>query len=80
MPRERDQRVVRRHALPVVAHGDQLEPAGREPYLDVLGARVERVLDQLLHDRGRPLDHLAGGDLSLHRRRQDRDLPHVATG
>ena len=26
-------------------------------------AGVERVLDQLLDDRGRPLDDLAGGDL-----------------
>ena len=33
--------------------------------LDVHGARprVERVLDQLLHDGRRPLHHLAGGDL-----------------
>ncbi len=30
---------------------------------DPLGARVERVLDQLLHHRGGPLDDLAGRDL-----------------
>ena len=29
---------------------------------DCARAGVERVLDQLLDDRGRPLDHLAGGD------------------
>ena len=29
-------------------------------------ARVQRVLDQLLDDRGGPLDHLAGGDLVDH--------------
>ena len=28
------------------------------------GAGVERVVDQLAHHRGRPLDHLAGGDLA----------------
>ncbi len=26
-------------------------------------AGIDRVLDELLDDRGRPLDHLAGGDL-----------------
>ena len=30
---------------------------------DAAGAGVDRVLDQLLDDRGRPLDDLAGGDL-----------------
>ncbi len=77
--REGDQRVLRRHALAVVAHRDQVEPARGEAHLHVARARVERVLDQLLHYRGRPLDHLASRDLPLHRRREDRDLAHGAS-
>jgi len=63
----------------VVAYRDQVEPARAEADLHVARARVERVLDQLLHHRARPLDHLAGRDLPLHRRRKDRDLAHGAS-
>ena len=31
-------------------------------HIDARGAGVDGVFDQLLHRRGRPLDHLAGGD------------------
>ena len=41
---------------------------------DLRRAGVDRVLDQLLHDRRRPLDHLAGGDAVDERRRELLDL------
>ena len=37
-------------------------PPAVQRHLDPAGAGVDRVLDQLLDHRGRPLDHLAGGD------------------
>ena len=50
------------HAAAVVGDADEREAAGRRHHLDVAGAGVERVLDQLLDHARRPLDHLAGGD------------------
>ena len=38
-------------------------PPSSTAIADAAGAGVERVLDQLLDDRGRPLDDFAGGDL-----------------
>jgi hypothetical protein len=63
VPRQREKRVVGSHPAPVVR---DLDP-GDSPLLDVdrhpRRARVEGVLDELLHDRRGPLDDLAGGDL-----------------
>ena len=54
--------VGRAHADAVVADADEGEAAGGGDDLDLAGAGVERVLDELLdHARG-TLDHLAGGD------------------
>ena len=78
MAREGEERILGRHALPVVAHDDPLEAAPDELDLDVARARVEGVLDQLPHHRGGPLDHLAGGDLPLHGDRQQGDLAHAS--
>jgi hypothetical protein len=60
---EREERVLLGHAAAVVAHPDQREPALLDVDLDLPRARVERVLDELLHDGRGPLDDLAGGDL-----------------
>ena len=53
---------VRRNAVAVVLDPDQPLAAVGEGDVDPPGAGVERILDELLHRRGRPLDHLAGGD------------------
>ncbi len=50
------------HAGAVVDNADQSASASLDGHLDAPRAGVERVLDQLLHRRGRPLHHLAGGD------------------
>ena len=63
MPLERRLRVLAGHAVPVVAHADEGPAAALDLDLDAARARVERVLEQLLHDRGRPLHHLARRDL-----------------
>ena len=47
-------------AVAIVAHRDLTEAAGMQLYDDLVGAGIERVVDQLAHDRERPLDHFAG--------------------
>ena len=63
VPLDRQPRVLRLHPLAVVLDADQLLAAELDRDGDAARAGVERVLDQLLDDRGRPLDDLAGGDL-----------------
>jgi len=52
--------------------------------LEEAGASVERILDQLLDHRRRPLDDLAGGDAVYSMLVQQPDTPHrkraVASG
>ena len=50
------------HAAPVVGNADEPPPARLDRDLDMARAGVERVLDELLDRRGRPLDHFARGD------------------
>ena len=56
--------VVAIHPAAVVGDSDESDPAALHPHLDVRGAGVEAVLDELLHDRSGPLDHFASGDLA----------------
>ena len=63
---ERQVSVSRRHPDSVIRHGDQPEATLAHVHADPAGIRIERVLDQLLDDRGRPLDHLARRDLVDH--------------
>src|SRR5262249_7950235 len=76
VPRERKERILGGHALPVVADDDALEPSPDEADVDAPSGGVEGVLDQLPHDGGGTLDDFAGGDLRLHRRREDGDPTH----
>ena len=63
MPLEGESRIGRRHAATVVDdlyHG----PSGvQHDDMHFVGSCVERVLDEFLHDRRRPLDDLSGGNL-----------------
>ena len=54
------------------------DPAPLDLHVDAGRPRVERVLDELLDDRRRPLDHLARGDLVDQDVREDRDPRHAA--
>ena len=60
---EGEERVVAAHAEPVVGDIDERATAVLDGDRDASGFGVEGVLDQLLHDGGGPLDHLAGSDL-----------------
>ena len=48
--------------MPVVDDPDEPAPAGFDHNFDRLRPGVERVLDEFLDRRRRPLDHLARGD------------------
>ena len=61
--RDRERQVLALDAGAVVGDADALDAAAGEIDVDLRRARVERVLEQLLQRRRRPLDHLAGGDL-----------------
>ena len=72
--RQRELGIHAAHPLAVVAHADECLAAVFHLDPDGPGAGVERVLDQLLHDRGWPLDHLTRRDLIGDLRREHRDL------
>ena len=59
---DRKREIVGVHAGAVVGDADQRAPARFDRDVDAPRAGVERVLDQLLDRRSRPLDHFAGGD------------------
>ena len=61
------------HAAAVVGDRDQRAAAVVQRDLDAPRAGVDGVLDQLLDRRGRPLDHLAGGDAVDQIGRQEAD-------
>jgi hypothetical protein len=62
MALHRQGQLLGRHAETVIHHLDQIAPAIPEGDIDAPGAGVDGILHQLLHGRGRALDHLAGGD------------------
>jgi len=55
--------VVARHAGAVVAHAHELSAAVLDGDVDRRRSRVERILDKLLHDRGRTFDDFTRRDL-----------------
>src|SRR2546426_73994 len=86
MTRQRELRIGAAHARAVVADSNQALPTILDVDADRAGAGIECVLDQLLHHRRGPLDHLAGGDLicdlggpDRDRRRHGRDTSAAAT-
>ena len=66
--------------MTVVGDADEAHAAVLEVDRDPARAGVERVLDELLHDRRRALDDLAGGDLHRERLRKDLHPPRRRRG
>ena len=54
--------------MPLAVVGDANQPSSARLDLDANagGSGIKRVLEQFLHDRGGPVDHLTGGDLVGH--------------
>ena len=63
VPLERHLRVGSTHAVPVVPHPDEADPAVLDLHVDGARPRVERVLHELFHHGGGSLHDLAGRDL-----------------
>ncbi len=76
MPLEREDRVVLRHPAAVVGDAHEREPTLLDVHRDRARARVERVLDELLHDGRRTLDDLPRRDLVHDAGGQDLDARH----
>ena len=55
--------MIRRDPAPVIAHPHQLDPPLLQLDADPHRPRIQRILHQLLHNRCRSLDDLAGSDL-----------------
>jgi len=66
---EREDRIARRHAAPVVGDPDERPAAGVALDRDRSRPGIEGVVQELLDHRCRTLDHLACGDLIDHVRR-----------
>src|SRR5690606_20577683 len=73
MADEGELEVLRLEARAVVGDPDRLAAAVLDLDDDARRTGVQAVLDELLDDRERPLDHLAGGDLVDDLRRQHPD-------
>ena len=64
MALQRQCEFVCRNAATVVGHQDAAYAALLDAQFDRSGARIDRILEQFLDDRCRPLDDLAGRDLA----------------
>ena len=80
MPLDRQARVLGVHTFAVVLHAQRLLAAELDGDRDSAGAGVKRVLDQFLHDRRRPLDDFAGGDLVGKMQGEAVDAGHDSVG
>ena len=76
MALEGQQGVVAHHAAAVVGDLDELLAAGLDLDLDAGGAGIERIFEQFLDHRSRPLHHFAGGDLVGNVFRKNVDSAH----
>jgi hypothetical protein len=77
---EGQQGVVAVHAVAVVGDADQPAPARLDLDADAAGAGVQGVLQQFFHHRGRPVHHLAGGDLVGNLVGKNADAAHSSLG
>ena len=73
---KRQQGIVPQHAATVVHDADESPPARLHFDAQVGRARVERVFEQFLDHRSRPLHHLAGGDFVGDLIRQNANAAH----
>ena len=81
VPLEAETRVIERHALAVVDDLDEGAPGILDHELDLGGAGVDGVLQQLLDHGGGPLHYLAGRNLVRHRiGQQSDDVFHLVKG
>ena len=76
MALEGEERVVAHHAAAVIGNLDEFFAAAFHLHANAARARVQRVLEQLLYDRGRALDDFSGSDLVSDMLRENVDASH----
>ena len=72
--------IVAHHAAAVIGDLDQLLSACLDLNANARCARIQRVLQQLLHHRRRTLDHLAGSNLVGNSLGKNVNLAHGISG
>ena len=79
VPLDRQDQLFRGHATAIVRDRDQMLAAFLHAHIDARGSGIDRVLDQFLDRRRRPLDDFARGNAVDEDRRQktDRHLPSL---
>jgi hypothetical protein len=77
MPLQAQQRVVTIHSGAIIYHPNERYPATGDSYFNPACTGIDTVLDQLLDDRGGPLDYFAGSDLARHFIRQQKNATHA---
>jgi len=77
MSRKREDCVVGIHSGAVVAYANERAATFLNCDLDRMRSSIERVLDQFLDDRCRPLDHLSGRNLIRYRAGKNADYWHL---
>ncbi len=77
VPFQRKQRVIPIHPAAIIDHANKRNPAAPDAHFDFARAGIDAVLDQLFYDRGRPLDHFAGGHLAGKDFRQQANAAHI---
>lgn len=63
MPLKGQQSIVAVHPVPIVRDADELAAARLYFHADTRCPRIQRIFEQFLHHRRRPVHHLARGDL-----------------
>ena len=70
------QRIIAHHAAAIIGDANQFAAARFHVNANPLGACIERIFQQLLHHRRRPLHHLAGSNLVRHLIGKNADVAH----
>ena len=78
--RQRQRQFLGRNAAAIVGHGDAADAAAFQPHFDGARAGVDRVLQHFLEHGCRPLDDLAGRDLTDQQVGQREDGTAVGRG
>ena len=63
VPRQRQRQILGMDAAAIVAHPNQLDAAAGQLHFNAVGTGIQTVFHDFLQRAGRPLHHLAGGDL-----------------
>ncbi len=76
VPLKGQQRIVAVHAVSIVGHANQLASTRLNLHANPRSPGIERIFEQFLHHRRRPVHHLARGNLVSHLIGENPYAPH----